>query len=252
MPAEISIMEFQRVLDAVAPTGLMVRGGFHPTAADQVPGNPATLVLVGNAGPAMWRAFAAATTPDARQGDPDPLDTWTRLMLDGVADGLGVVALYPFTTPYLPFQRWALGTGAVFPSPIGPLIDPEYGLWHAYRGALAFDGRLELPATPGRQRPCDTCADKPCLAACPADAFGGEGEGAGDGMEEGAAAGMSPFDVSACVAHVASAAGKACLEDGCLARRACPIGREHVYRPRQARFHMERFLKAQGARGVDA
>ena len=241
-------MEFQRVLDAVAVTGLMVRGGLHPTAADEVPGNPPTLVLVGNAGPAMWRAFVAATTAEARLGDPNPLDTWTRQVLDAVAQGLGARALYPFSTPYLPFQRWALGTGAVFPSPIGPLIDPQYGLWHAYRGALAFDRRLELPPTPGRRRPCDNCADKPCLAACPADAFGGEGEGAGDGAEEGAAAGMSPFDVPACVAHVASVAGKPCLEDGCLARRACPIGPEHVYRPAQARFHMERFLKAQGAR----
>ncbi len=232
-------MEFQRVLDAVAVTGLMVRGGLHPTAADEVPGNPPTLVLVGNAGPAMWRAFVAATAAEARQSDPDPLDTWTRRVLDAVADGLGARALYPFSTPYLPFQRWALGTGAVFPSPIGPLIDPEYGLWHAYRGALAFDERLELPPTPGHQRPCDNCADKPCLTACPAEAFGGEGEGA--------ASGTSPFHVPACVAHVASVAGKPCLEDGCLARRACPIGREHVYRPAQARFHMERFLKAQGA-----
>lgn len=235
MPTEVSSMEFQRVLDAVAGTGLMVRGGFHPTAADEVPGNPATLVLVGNAGPAMWQAFAVATTPEARQGDPDPLDTWTRRVLDGVADGLGAGALYPFSVPYLPFQRWALGTGAVFPSPIGPLIDPEYGLWHAYRGALAFDKRLELPPTPGHRRPCDDCADKPCLTACPVGAFTPSGES------------MAPYDVPACVAHVASASGNACLEDGCLARRACPVGQEHVYRPAQARFHMERFLKAQGA-----
>ena len=44
----------------LANHGLIVRGGFHPTPADGVPGDPATLVLVGNVGPAMWQAFEAA------------------------------------------------------------------------------------------------------------------------------------------------------------------------------------------------
>ncbi len=229
-------MEYGTIQDAVAETGLLVRGGFHPGTDDGVPGRAETVVLVGNAGPSMWAAFAAATGTKDREYGPDPLDDWTRGVLDGVADGLGARALYPFTAPYLPFQRWALNAGGVHVSPIGPLIDAEFGLWHAYRGALAFDQRLEVPAPGGRPSPCESCAEKPCLVACPVDAFGPR--------EDPEA--PAPYDIPACVAHISSGDGEDCLGGGCLARRACPVGRDYVYGPDQARFHMRRFLKAQG------
>ena len=41
------------------------------------------------------------------------------------------------------------------PSPLGILIHPEFGLWHALRGALLFRDRLELPAIEARPSPCD-------------------------------------------------------------------------------------------------
>jgi hypothetical protein len=34
------------------------------------------------------------------------------------------------------------------------------------------------------------------------------------------------------------------MSGGCLARRACPVGREYAYDPAQARFHMQAFLAA--------
>ena len=134
-------MILDTIFPEIAPFGLIVRGGFHPDTSDGVPGNPGTLVLIGNAGPAMWEVFAKE-----HRGGPDPLDAWTRTVLGGVAAKLGATALFPFDgPPYLPFQRWAMRAEAVFPSPIGPLIHPEYGLWHAYRGALAFAEALDLP-----------------------------------------------------------------------------------------------------------
>ena len=48
---------------------------------------------------------------------------------------------------------------------------PELGLWHAYRGALAFAERLALAPVEPVASPCDDCAGKPCLAACPVGAF---------------------------------------------------------------------------------
>ena len=39
-----------------------------------------------------------------------------------------------------------------------------------------------------------------------------------------------------------------CREAGCLARRACPVGREHAYRPAHAAFHMTAFAKANSTR----
>lgn len=209
----------------IEATGLLCRGGFHPAKRDRVPGTPGTLVLVGNAGPEMWAAFEAA-----RREDPDPLDAWTRRTLDGVARELGATALYPFQgPPYLPFQRWAMRAEPVYASPLGALIHPDYGVWHAYRGALAFVETIDLPPRDDRPSPCDTCKARPCLAACPVNAFGPEG-----------------YHVQDCVGHLAEPAGRECMETGCAARRACPVGQDFFYPAPQVQHHMERFLAAYG------
>ena len=59
----------------------------------------------------------------------------------------------PSTPDMPPFQRWALRAEAVYASPLGILIHPEYGLWHAYRAALLFTERLALPERPTRAEP---------------------------------------------------------------------------------------------------
>jgi len=212
----------------LAGHGLLPRGAFHPGPEDGVPGDAGTLVLVGNAGPAMWRAFAAA-----RRDGADPLDCWSRTVLDGVADCISAAALFPFGgPPWLPFQRWAMRAEPVAPSPLGILIHPDYGLWHGYRGALAFPGRLELPPRDERPIPCAECAERPCLSACPVGAFTGQS-----------------YDVAACTGWLCGAAGADCMAFSCAARRACPVGREYVHGADQARFHMEAFLRARGAGG---
>jgi len=223
-------------VDATLRTvGLTARGGFHPEPADAVPplpdGAPAgTLVLAGNVGPAMFESFAAA--PERRDGGADPLDRWSRRVLEEIAGRLGARALFPFGgPPWLPFQRWARRAEPLAVSPLGVLIHPTWGLWHAYRGALAFVGHLELPAREPAASPCDGCADKPCLSACPVGAFSGAG-----------------YDVAACAGHLAVPAGRDCLAQGCRARLACPVGRDHLYEPAQARFHMAAFQAAR-ARG---
>ena len=217
------------VANLLKPHGLIVRGGFHPAAEDGVPENPATLVLLGNAGPAMWQAFEAAGTTGRHADSTSPLDDWVRDVVTEAANALGASPLFPFGgPPHLPFQRWAQRADAVAPSPLGVLIHPDYGLWHAYRGALAFAERLDLPPRDPRPRPCDTCADKPCLTACPVAAFSDDG-----------------YDVPVCVAHISSPAGADCMELGCRARRACPVGQEYVYEPAHAAFHMAAFRRAQ-------
>jgi hypothetical protein len=55
------------------------------------------------------------------------------------------------------------------------------------------------------------------------------------------------YDAAACAGHVAAPAGADCLELGCRARRACPVGPERQYDPAQARFHMAAFLAARRA-----
>jgi len=215
------------IADALRPHGLIARGGFRPGPQDGVPGDPLVLVLVGNAGPAMWPPFQAA-----REAGPDAMNRWSRHVVDRVAAAFGARALYPFDgPPWLPFQRWAQRAEPVFPSPIGMLIHPAHGLWHAYRGALAFETEIEgLPERAAVESPCESCTDRPCLTTCPVGAFSPAG-----------------YDVPACASHLRRPEGADCMELGCRARRACPVGRAATYLPEQAAFHMAAFLGARPA-----
>ncbi len=226
-------MRYADIENALAGSGLMCRGGFHPRPEDGVPepsGPVATVVMVGNAGPDMWRTFSAAVDAKRRANDANPLDAWTEATLRATAAELGADVAFPFGgPPYHPFQRWAMRAEGIEASPIGPLIHPTFGMWHAYRGAVLFGQRVALPVAAEEPNPCRSCADKPCLAACPANAFSN-----------------GTYDVPACTDHLASSAETACMETGCLARRACPIGHDYVYEPDQIAFHMDRFLRAYG------
>lgn len=223
-------MELATIESALLPLGLVSRGGFHPRSSDVVPPlsdgqAAATVVLVGNVGHTMWQVFQRAPVDVA---EPHPLNTWTRQVLTPLASEWGADVLFPFDgPPYLPFLRWAQRAESVTPSPIGPLIHPDYGLWHAYRGALLFAASIELPSLVHRPSPCESCAGRPCLSACPVDA-------------------LTPgqYDVDRCRDHIASAAGSDCLQGGCLARQACPVGAKYRYRPEQAHFHTLAFLKS--------
>lgn len=139
-------MDYATVIKALERVGLSARGGFHPQRGDDVPllagEAPArTVVLVGSIGGSLWPAFRAS--PEYGDGLPDALDRWSRRVLTAVAEALEAEMVFPFGgPPHYPFQRWAERAEPVAPSPLGLLIHPEHGLWHAYRGALLFAQRL--------------------------------------------------------------------------------------------------------------
>jgi hypothetical protein len=223
---------FDAVSAAIAETGLILRGGFG-LGQDERRGAIAgveTIVLLGMAGREGWQAFAAS--PEARDGRADPLDRFSRRAISVLARRFAATALFPFDgPPYHPFQQWAARAEPVHASPLGLLIHPSFGLWHSYRGALGFRESLDLPPRAEAASPCVACAVRPCLHACPVDAFTPAG-----------------YDVAACATHLRSPAGADCMADGCLARRACPVGREHAHGPEQAAFTMCAFLRARAAR----
>jgi hypothetical protein len=223
---------------ALGERGLALRGVFHAEPGDAgAPRLPdgrraATVALAGQVGPSLWERFARE-----RRVEPDPLDSWSARALGAVAAAFGAALVLPGSgPPHAPFQRWAQRAEPVRPSPLGILIHPRYGLWHAYRGALLFPDRLAAPGpqptlesdAPGA--PCAGCA-APCLSACPVGAFRGPGADA-----------AARFDAAACAAHLASPAGAPCRTGGCLARRACPVGRGYAYGAAQQRFHLDAFL----------
>ena len=201
--------------------GLAVLGRCPVEAADGLPGWVESLALVGPSGPEFWAVFSASE--EASDGAPDPLDRWSRRVLDGVAKGVDGLALFPFGgPPWHPFIAWALRTGVVWTSPVGLLVHREHGLFVSFRGAIA----LRDPAPPpSGVSPCETCAGQPCRTACPP-----------------AALSIAGYDVPACHAHLDTSDGASCLS-GCLVRRACPVGQD--LRPRaQSAFHMQAFHRS--------
>jgi hypothetical protein len=214
---------------AIAAQGLSYRGAFHPTA-DDLP-DAGTLVFAGFVGSMNWQHFQESA--EGRDGGSDALDRWSFRIISALAQDLGAAAMFPFTgPPWLPFLRWARKAEPLHPSPLGMLIHPDWGLWHSWRGALAFRERFELPAPDRRPSPCDSCTEKPCLITCPVAAFK-----------------HNHYDVAGCVNHIETSRGTDCMNEGCRARRACPIGAVHRYTPDQANFHMRAFRSAQ-LRGV--
>ncbi len=218
------VVRYESLVEAVAATGMIVRGGFEPqpgTLALADGRDVATVVMIGNVGGAMWDGFRAAES-----GGANPLDRWTREVLVPIADRFGADFVHPSDEPFRPFQRWAQRADDVWQSPIGLLVHRTYGLWHAYRGALLFARHVSgLPDLGAGSSPCLDCADRPCLTTCPVDAFTPEG-----------------YDAAGCADHVRSGDQPMCLESGCVARRACPVGVEHRYGPDQMQFHIRAFV----------
>jgi len=206
---------------AVGRCGFYLRGGFAPAPGDDVPsaaeGHPTrAVILIGSVGPQMWRHFQAGR-PDGE----NPLDAWCESRLVEIATAFGARAVFPWARPFLPFQRWIRRAEPCHVSPLRILIHPEYGLWHAIRGALLFATPLDLPEKATGASPCRDCVERPCLSACPVGAFSARG-----------------LDAGRCAAHLESPDGGDCMALGCLARRACPVGQDYRHGGAQAAFHM--------------
>lgn len=203
---------------ALAAHGLILRGGLNFTAKDHPPAK--SVLLIGNAGASYWQHFSRwreTQQPDLN----DPLDIWSRKVIGAVADTFGARAISPSDRPFAPFQQWAMRAEGLRPSPLGILMHPDYGLWHAYRGALLLDHEIPFQEVRKVVRLCDLCDEKPCLKACPVNAYSEAG-----------------FAYRNCLTHVRSSLGEACRSDGCLDRNACPHGAAYRYPPYVQAFHM--------------
>jgi hypothetical protein len=215
----------ETVAATLSANGLILRGGFNFAHREDAPfgvsGIPAkSALLVGQAGAAPWPHFQRWRERQSRN-ITNPLDTWSRQVIGDVAEAVGARAVSPSDRPYLPFQQWAMRAEGLKLSPLGILIHPQYGLWHAYRGALLFEDELPIAASETAVHLCDTCVDKPCLKSCPVGAYSASG-----------------FAHQACLDHVRGKNGGPCMAGGCLDRNACPYGTDYRYPPEVQAFHM--------------
>lgn len=210
-------LDYATLLGRVARAHLQILGAFHPGAEE---GLGQTLVLLGPLEPHFWGHFKASA--EYGDGQVDPMDRWSARVIGDLAQEMGAVAYFPFgPPPYQPFLRWAERSGRAWQSPAGPLVHDASGMMVSYRGALALPWKLDVPPT--GLSPCKTCDTRPCLSACPVSALS-------------AATG---YNVSAC--HDWLNTDRECLDNGCLARRACPVSQTFPRLTEQSAFHMAAF-----------
>ncbi len=214
-------MTLDEIDAAIEDSHLTVFGAFNPQPEHIAPKGAGTLVMLGPKEPGFWGHFKAS--PEYLDGNPDPLDRWADRVISDIAHTLGATPYFPFGGP--PFQpsfiRWAHATGRAHQSPVGLLVHDTAGLMTSYRGALAFEAVLDLPAV--SPSPCATCDDKPCITACPVDAFG-----------------QGFYDVPTCKTDLDRAEND-CMSKGCAVRRICPVSQNYGRGEAQSSFHMEAF-----------
>lgn len=230
MTGTVRAVDPARIAAGLAENGLILRGGFNFSAGEDAPPglsglNSRSVLLIGQAGDAPWPHFMRWRANQTR-GLTNPLDTWSRMVIGAIAAEFGARAVSPSDRPFLPFQQWAMRAEGLRPSPLGILMHPEYGLWHAYRGALLFDVEIPVQEPLEAIHLCDLCIEKPCLKSCPAGAYSGEG-----------------FAYEACLGHVRGPHGEACRALGCLDRNACPYGTKYRYAADEQAFHMAAFIR---------
>jgi epoxyqueuosine reductase len=206
-----------RLTEGLATEQLEVTGVLSADPSDNLHHTIRSIVLLSPA-PGFWAHFTRSG--EFADGQPDPMDRWSRRVIGQLACDHGGKAYFPFGgPPYRPFLAWAKRSGQAWVSPVGPLVHDRQGLMISYRGALGLTEPLDQ--TPG-QNPCATCP-APCVTACPVGAMGAK-----------------PYDVPKCKAFLDTGAGSGCMGAGCLVRRACPVG-PGIRQPEQLAFHMKAF-----------
>lgn len=185
-----------------------------------LPSKKGTLALLGPHEPSYWPVVCES--PEWKDKAPDPVDRWSKRVIDALATQLDATAYFPFGADPSPFLTWAQQSDHAWQSPIGMVVQSEAGLLVSYRGALEFDYKISAPTA---ANPCPTC-HQPCKTACPVNALGN-----------------GTYDVEACWGYRREYPNEHCFSGGCLARRACPISASHPRLPEHSSYHMKAFLK---------
>ena len=170
----------------------------------------ARLVVFANTGGSIWHRMGASATTST-----DPLNEFsiqiTQAYCNQFLASHQMTLLYPGEEHMVPLQQVGIALGWGKPSPLGIGIHPIHGLWWAFRSAFLTTAELEVSQPAPNSHPCDSCANTPCVAACPAKAVQTD----------------APLSIERCFTfrHKPNSPCQA----RCLARRACPVGAADQY-----------------------
>ena len=181
------------------------------------------LILIGHAGRQLWQSVQ-----ESGLESNDPIDAFSVRTVQGwfarCAPQNRYEIIYPGDAP-IGLQRLGQLAGWHHASPFMVGVDPKWGSWFAYRALALADTAFEPSRPQQSAHPCDSCAGRPCVAACPAGALAG-----------------GQFDLHKCITE-RKRDGSDC-KSTCLARTSCPVGEAHRYCDAQMRHIYSLSLQA--------
>lgn len=172
------------------------------------------LILIGHGGKALWECVKAAGMSGNDPIDDYSVHTVERCFAEHLPDNRYRI-IYPGNQP-VALQQLGKLAGWHHATPFMVGIDPEWGSWYAYRAVVLTDTDFRPFLAVDRNKPCDSCQARPCIAACPAGA-----------MDSGS------FALEKCITYRKRDDSK--CQHTCLARIACPVGSQHRYDDEQMR-----------------
>ena len=180
------------------------------------------LILIGHGGRRMWEALQAS----AFTASADPVDSFSQdLVHRWFADrGNRYEMLYPGDEQVVPLQKLGALAGWHHSSPFRIGINAHWGSWFAYRAVVLADSDFEPTPPLTAPSPCDSCMEKPCIPACPADALTG-----------------SDASLQPCIDYRLT--GDSRCKDRCFSRMACPVAVEHKHSMQQLNYHYGRSMQ---------
>lgn len=184
-----------------------------------------SLLLIGNSGPDFWRKIPSTYFDRQHPVDDFAADTVTSCMAK-YADMTTWSLLYPTARYCPPLQSLGKVAGWHYDSPLGLGVNPQWGLWFAYRAVVAVSIDLKYAIRSLFESPCVSCQSQACISACPGSAI---------------AQGQSP-DLMRCARYRLSPAS-ACA-DTCISRLSCPVAPDLRYDEAQTNYHYKTALPA--------
>jgi hypothetical protein len=177
------------------------------------------ILVVGNAGKALWPRFRSSPEAALRS---NPLDRYTARILREVTSRFGEPRGFALYTEkrqdrYLPLVPLARRAGFGSPGRVGVLLHPLYGPWISIRGVLFIPDEVPIREAPPFD-PCTGCP-APCADAC-----------------HGGAVSEGGLEVTRCFRAKIL---KSPCRTACDARSACIVGPEHAF-PRDQIAHHSR------------